>query len=522
MLRLPGLLPVGVLLLPLACFLILSINVLVSPDLYWYDQQRIGQVAVLVATALSCMACIVLGRGAVSFGRPSPLILVAVAIVFMLGALSAARSEHVLDAALEWSRFLLIGFLAWTVGNCARTFPGTTSLLLLGALVTACLWFLGARLGPYMAILALDLPLSGTAFLAGFDNPRFFGQMQTMTLPLLMLPLVLPGLSRRIRLAAAAFLVAWWMLAWLSGTRGTLYALLATAAAASIVFGGRGRAYALASAGFAAAGAVCYGFFFAVLPGWLGTPVDGTGFARSAFGLSSREELWRLSVEYLYEHPLLGIGPMQFAAAASPIGAHPHSIPLQLVVEWGLPAAIIAMAGMALAVVARAWQHHRQRRRRPAAGTANRAPPGAAAASESRESNRAVRRQADPAARIARQFAEPIDGPIEGPIAERSPLDQQAATANRPTQRPVRRWGAAEPGTPDDRAMAGLQAAAPPGPPAGTTGLPPPRGRGSPPPPESSHRAAPSPAPAAGAAASPRPDRHRGTKPPGCEMRGHN
>ncbi len=362
MLRLPGLLPVGVLLLPLACFLVLSINVHVSPDLYWYDQQRIGQVAVLVVTALSCMACIVLGRGAVSFGRPSPLILMAVAIVFMLGALSAARSEHVLDAALEWSRFLLMGLLAWSVGNCARTFPGTTSLLLLGALATACLWFLGARLGPYMAILVLDLPLSSTAFLAGFDNPRFFGQVQTMTLPLLMLPLVLPGLSRRIRIAAAAFLVAWWMLAWLSGTRGTLYALLATAAAASIVFGGRGRAYALASAGFAAAGAVCYGFFFAVLPGWLGTPVDGTGFARSAFGLSSREELWRLSVEYLYEHPLLGIGPMQFAAAASPIGAHPHSIPLQLVVEWGLPAAIIAMAGMALAVVAHAWQLDRQLR----------------------------------------------------------------------------------------------------------------------------------------------------------------
>ena len=362
MLRLPGLLPVGVLLLPLACFLILSINVHVSPDLYWYDQQRVGQVAVLVATALSGMACIVLGRGAVSFRRPSPPILLAVAIVFMLGALSAVRSEHVVDAALEWSRFLLIGFLAWSVGNCARTFPGTTSLLLLGALATACLWFLGARFGPYMAILALDLPLSSTAFLAGFDNPRFFGQVQTMTLPLLMLPLVLPGLSRRIRLAAAAFLVVWWMLAWLSGTRGTLYALLATAAAASIVFGARGRAYALASAGFAAAGAVCYGFFLSVLPGWLGTPVDGTGFERSAFGLSSREELWRLSVEYLYEHPLLGIGPMQFAAVSSPIGAHPHSIPLQLAVEWGLPAAIIAMAGAALAVVARAWQLDRQLR----------------------------------------------------------------------------------------------------------------------------------------------------------------
>jgi hypothetical protein len=51
---------------------------------------------------------------------------------------------------------------------------------------------------------------------------------------------------------------------------------------------------------------------------------------------------------------------MQFASAASPIGAHPHSIPLQLAVEWGLPAAIIAMAGVALAVVARTLQLERQ------------------------------------------------------------------------------------------------------------------------------------------------------------------
>ena len=35
---------------------------------------------------------------------------------------------------------------------------------------------------------------------------------------------------------------------------------------------------------------------------------------------------------------MLGIGPMQFAALGSHVGAHPHNWPLQIAAEWGLPA----------------------------------------------------------------------------------------------------------------------------------------------------------------------------------------
>ena len=348
--------PVAVvaLLLPLAVFLPLSINVHVSPELYWYDQQRIGQVAVLVAMAALVATRLARSGPSVTFGRPAPPVLLGGFLFLALGGLSAIHAAQVPDAFLEWSRFALIGLLAWTVSSCARSFPGPVSLALLASLALGCLWFAGARLGPYAAILALHLPLSATDFLDGFDNPRFFGQLQTMTLPLLMVPLILPRVSMRWRVAASAGLVGWWMLAWLSGTRGTFYALLATAVAAALVFGPRGRAYAMASAGFAAAGALGYLFFFVSLPGWLGMSMEGATFERSAFHLSSREALWWLAIEYIVRHPLLGVGPMHFAAAGSAIGAHPHSLPLQIAAEWGLPAASLVLVGIATAVVKRA------------------------------------------------------------------------------------------------------------------------------------------------------------------------
>ncbi len=352
-LGLPGLVAVGTSVFPLACFLVLSFNVNVAPHLYWYDQQRIGQVAALSLMALTCVACLVVPACSMRFVMPSPWVRCALAVFFAMGAVSAARAASVPDALLEWSRFVLLVFLAWVVSTGTRAYPRAACLMLMASIAVAVAWFLGARLGPYVAIVTLSLPLSHTAFLDGFDNPRFFGQLQTMTLPLLMLPLILPGISGRMRLCACVLLAAWWTLAWLSGSRGTLYALLATGAASAILFGAWGRRYALLSLCLALAGGLSYWLLFFVVPHWLGSTIDGTSFERGAFTLSSREALWTLSIQRLAEHPLLGIGPMHFAREANPVGAHPHSIPLQIAAEWGAPAAFVAMVGIALAVAGR-------------------------------------------------------------------------------------------------------------------------------------------------------------------------
>ena len=68
--------------------------------------------------------------------------------------------------------------------------------------------------------------------------------------------------------------------------------------------------------------------------------------------VTSREVLWQLSWQAIESSPLLGIGPMQFAALDSRVGAHPHNWPLQIAAEWGLPA--LALLVVAISHVIRA------------------------------------------------------------------------------------------------------------------------------------------------------------------------
>jgi O-antigen ligase len=55
----------------------------------------------------------------------------------------------------------------------------------------------------------------------------------------------------------------------------------------------------------------------------------------------ARLALWATSIDLISRHPLIGIGPMQFAAIPGVPNAHPHNLPLQIAVEWGIPAALL-------------------------------------------------------------------------------------------------------------------------------------------------------------------------------------
>jgi hypothetical protein len=73
-----------------------------------------------------------------------------------------------------------------------------------------------------------------------------------------------------------------------------------------------------------------------------------TSGPRDLAGLSARDVLWRLALEATLEAPALGIGPGQFTRLGAYAGAHPHSWPLQLSSEWGLPALAAVLGGLVL------------------------------------------------------------------------------------------------------------------------------------------------------------------------------
>jgi len=79
-------------------------------------------------------------------------------------------------------------------------------------------------------------------------------------------------------------------------------------------------------------------------------PDHGKPLVRVSSG--GRFELWSAALQLMRDHPWLGVGPMQFAARAPVLSAHPHNAVLQWLAEWGIPAALVMVAIIAMAFAA--------------------------------------------------------------------------------------------------------------------------------------------------------------------------
>jgi len=86
-----------------------------------------------------------------------------------------------------------------------------------------------------------------------------------------------------------------------------------------------------------------------IAPGRFLAPVTGARMLTS----SGRTAMWRGTLRDTRHHPLLGIGPMNYACKG-PLyrAAHPHSFPMQFMSEWG----IAAFSLLLLALAYLAWR----------------------------------------------------------------------------------------------------------------------------------------------------------------------
>ncbi|MFK3799878.1 O-antigen ligase family protein [Pseudomonas sp. NPDC088444] len=182
----------------------------------------------------------------------------------------------------------------------------------------------------------LDLAL----LVEGFSNRRFYGQFQTFTLPLLAVPLLLPGLRRSTKAWVLALLGIWWLIAIVGGTRGTWLGM-AVAGAVMLACGPQGVRWLRWQVIAAFAGLVLYWVLFSVLADFLGIELVNSASGRLTTTLSARDVLWSQAWEMIRAKPLLGFGPMHFANIHNPIAAHPHQAILQWASEWGLPSTIL-------------------------------------------------------------------------------------------------------------------------------------------------------------------------------------
>lgn len=347
-------------LLAVAAFVFLAPNVDLAANLQWHDGQRRAQLVLLAFVVVLALAVPGTARRMTEVwcGLQS-WIRVALAAAFALGLVSSLLAPLPRWALLEWGLSWLLLMLGFGIAaQRLQTGERLDRLLVLLFLATATAYAV-STCSIYVTMLLVG-PVYGLGFdvrelYPSFSNVRFFGHVQTILLPFLLLPAMWWGTTRLRRVLLWVAPAVWWMLAVGSGTRGTWVALLVGGVAVSL-FGGRsGRQWIKWQFAGLLCGLLCYALFILLIPQLLDRPASFLHRAGDIVSLSQREVLWAKSITFAVQHPLLGIGPMHYAYFATEVAAHPHNAVLQWIAEWGIPATLLltgvcVVAGLAFAV----------------------------------------------------------------------------------------------------------------------------------------------------------------------------
>lgn len=348
--------PVSWLLLAVALYVFLAPNVDFARQLTWHDGQRIAQLVLLgiflTGFSLPGVAASIVASWK-TIPRWSRLALIA---AFALGMGSALQAEIWRWALLEWAMSLLLLFVVLGVAAGIRAGGQSLQRLLVLMFYATAVAYTVKAMVVYLTMLTVGATY-GMGFdvrelFTGFSNIRFFGHVQTMLLPFLLLPALLWATTLRQRLLLSVVPVLWWMLVVASGTRGTWIALLAGVLVVLALGGRTGHRWVKWQVMGLGSGLVCYGVFVLLLPYLLAQPVSFLHRTQDITSLSSREVIWSAAMGFISENPLFGIGPMHFAYHANAVAAHPHNMILQFMAEWGVPAALLFTAVFAAGWVA--------------------------------------------------------------------------------------------------------------------------------------------------------------------------
>lgn len=307
--------------------------------LHWHDQQRLGQILIFflififfIKEKISKNLVII---------KCSEKIKKVFFLIISLGILSTLFSEKILFAATEFALILsLLGLGYWIATNNYK-FKTEFSKSIVAALLIICIALFLKFFISYITAITSDLAiLDSWMLLDGFTNPRFYGQFLTLALPILLIPYLLINIKKQWKFLGWSITALVWMLAIVSGTRGTWLGLGLTVIT-TLCLGNLARRWAIGQITAASFGILLFYILMTLIPNLLDIKVSHHAAERLTGSLSGRELIWSLAWHAALEHPLLGMGPMHFAAIPNPVAAHPHQAFLQWAAEWGIPSALM-------------------------------------------------------------------------------------------------------------------------------------------------------------------------------------
>lgn len=324
---------------PLALFFILSLNYFLASGVFlhtnFYDAKRILEILLLLYTAGYFLLSRFARREALNVYFQLPgIVRLLLLLFFVLGLVSAQFAAVPKMACLEVGFIFLLVLFGLFIAVQRINYGEYIDRLLISIVLLAVVSYELAFLVSYVGIVAHHSNLN---YFPGFVNVRFFSQLQTWILPLLVVPLVYIADRRRVFYWVIYLLVAfWWALAFANGAKGMFLGLLVAAMVAAYVYRGGLKTWLRLQGEVIFSGVVFYYLFFVLL-------VSFSAFSASAGSAIGRLVLWKQALGMIVAHPFFGVGPMHFSHFINPIAAHPHNSLLLLGAEWGLLALLCAL-----------------------------------------------------------------------------------------------------------------------------------------------------------------------------------
>lgn len=367
------------LLLPvtLGAYLLITSTIHLSDSLWQYDAKRMLQLYLLPLMFLFTLLMPSLRQAfAEQVSRIPRWMGWALALMFTLGVISAwynsTSSMGLAYSLADVALLFLIIAAAFTIAAC-RTVAGELfdkTMLILVAMVGVAVGL--QELIGVLAAWNLGLEFNFENSLVYFAFPRFFNQVQSWTIPVLAaLPLVFSRNRMAVLLCVTALALNWFVLLETGGrgsALGVTFAIVLVALLSQIarrtylkfqliglflgllIFGSISYLHAQRGSVNISVGAPAEVIQDeGILPRdqELSLNAGDGSFVGAVTGKrmtssSGRIWMWRGSWEDAKNHPLLGIGPMNYACKG-PQGrpAHPHNFPIQFLAEWGFPAFVL-------------------------------------------------------------------------------------------------------------------------------------------------------------------------------------
>jgi O-antigen ligase len=324
--------------------------------LHWHDSQRLLQGLLLLAVGAAVASLAPLrSRLFLQAGRAGPAPRVLAAGAGLAGVVSALCSGFAAIGLTEVALFTLLALLALAVMDARDASPAAFDRAGLVVVMAAGLVLVVLFGASYAAALLSEAGFHAeNLYRGGFSNPRAMGQFHTMALPLMAAACLHAGLAARWRALCLAVLVVTLVVALLAASRATWYAWSAATLVVLLVCPRAGRRLLPLLALALVAALAGFWLLFHVLPPMF---IDGGSFdaqqsyerLAAPFGLRLRDVLWARAAGWISLFPVLGIGPAGLALDFNPVAAHPHSAPLQVAAEWGLPALAMSATALGLA-----------------------------------------------------------------------------------------------------------------------------------------------------------------------------